>query len=337
MIMADATLSDISKALGFSEKKQNSTESYFGTVVKIDPTDPSSYINERNGTYYYWVLIDGNESPTECARLVNATADDRVLVNVLQNGHSVVMSRIDGDLNANDAKRIADNTFIYDHTYSYVENSSTGKIDVVFTAHLYKGGVDVADQIPGANFTWWEKTEETIDYEDVSDDGLMPLGTGRTITIPDISSKVGYGLHVIGRYEDLTDVSLEDVEYNDLTDIENNVLQATIHAGTGNSIRVRDLEVITTIFPTDKFLVVTANGEKLITAATLSDATDKHYTHTQDVVSDIWTIQHNLNKKPSVTVVDSGGSTVEGDIQYVDNNSVVLTFSGAFSGKAYFN
>lgn len=335
--MSDTTLTDISKALGFNESNSRSTESYFGTVTAIDPEDDSSYVIERNGTYYYWVLIDGNDNPTECARLVNATAGDRVLVNVLQNGHSVVMSRIDGDLNANDAKRIADKTFIYDHTYSYVENSSTGKIDVVFTAHLYRGGVDVADQISGANFTWWEKTEETIDYEDVSDDGLIPLGTGRVITIPDISSKVGYGLHVIGRYEDITDVSLEDVEYNDLTDIENNVLQATIHAGTGNSIRVRDLEVITTIFPTDKFLVVTANGEKLITAATLSDAADKHYTHTQDVVSDIWTIQHNLNKKPSVTVIDSGNSVVEGDISYIDNNTLTISFNGAFSGKAYCN
>lgn len=330
--MADVTLTDISSALGFDEKKSKTTESYFGTVKDI-----KYKLVDGKKNYYYMVQIDGADNQVECSRLVGADVDDRVLVSVLRNGHAVVTNRIDGDLDAQDAKRIANNTFIYDHNYSYVENSSTGKIDVVFTAYLYRGGIDIADRVSSTNFTWWEKTENTIDYEDVSDDGLIPLGTGRTITIPDISSKVGYGLHVIGRYEDLTDVNLEDVEYNDLTDIENNVLQANIHARTGNSIRVRDLEVITTIFPTDKFMVVTANGEKLITAETLSDAVDKTYIHTQDVVSDIWTVQHNLNKMPSVVVVDSGGSAVEGDIQYIDNNSVVLTFSGAFSGKAYFN
>jgi hypothetical protein len=61
------------------------------------------------------------------------------------------------------------------------------------------------------------------------------------------------------------------------------------------------------------------------------------YVHTQTSPSLNWTITHNLNKYPSVTIVDSAGTVVEGDIAYSNTNAVVVTFSSTFSGKAYFN
>ena len=64
---------------------------------------------------------------------------------------------------------------------------------------------------------------------------------------------------------------------------------------------------------------------------------DAHFTYTQVTPSNTWDVTHNLNKKPSVTVVDSADSVVIGDVQYLNNNQVRLTFVGAFSGKAYFN
>ena len=57
----------------------------------------------------------------------------------------------------------------------------------------------------------------------------------------------------------------------------------------------------------------------------------------QNPASDVWTIQHNLNNYPAVAVVDSAGNVVIGDIQYIDRNTVVITFKAAFSGKAYLN
>jgi len=50
-----------------------------------------------------------------------------------------------------------------------------------------------------------------------------------------------------------------------------------------------------------------------------------------------WTIQHNLNKYPSCVVVDSGGTTVLGQIDFTDLNNLSITFIGAFSGTAYLN
>ena len=61
------------------------------------------------------------------------------------------------------------------------------------------------------------------------------------------------------------------------------------------------------------------------------------FVYQQGVASDTWTIPHNLGKYPSVTVVDSTGRVVVGGTQYLDSNTVVLTFSGAFSGVAYLN
>jgi hypothetical protein len=64
---------------------------------------------------------------------------------------------------------------------------------------------------------------------------------------------------------------------------------------------------------------------------------DAHYMHSQGTAEANWVVNHNLNKKPSVTVVDSMDNIVHGEVEYLNNNSVSLTFAGAFSGKAYFN
>ncbi len=64
---------------------------------------------------------------------------------------------------------------------------------------------------------------------------------------------------------------------------------------------------------------------------------DKSYVHYQRTSSNSWGIVHNLNKYPSVTVVDSAGSIVIGDILYNDLNTITINFTGAFSGKAYLN
>jgi len=59
------------------------------------------------------------------------------------------------------------------------------------------------------------------------------------------------------------------------------------------------------------------------------------YTHTQGVASNTWTINHNLGFYPNLTVQDSAGTIYEGEITYTDSVSLTVTFSSAFSGKAY--
>jgi hypothetical protein len=63
--------------------------------------------------------------------------------------------------------------------------------------------------------------------------------------------------------------------------------------------------------------------------------TNASYTHHQNIASDTWLVVHNLGFFPSVTVEDSAGNTVEGDIAYTDSTTLQLTFSAAFGGVAY--
>jgi len=65
--------------------------------------------------------------------------------------------------------------------------------------------------------------------------------------------------------------------------------------------------------------------------------TDANFVHTQGVPAVQWVIDHNLNKKCAVTVVDSADEIVIGQVTYNTVNRVTLDFSGSFSGKAFFN
>jgi hypothetical protein len=58
---------------------------------------------------------------------------------------------------------------------------------------------------------------------------------------------------------------------------------------------------------------------------------------TQSSPSAVWIIAHNMNKKPSVTVVDTGDSVVIPTIHYDSVNQITATFGSATSGKAYLN
>lgn len=59
------------------------------------------------------------------------------------------------------------------------------------------------------------------------------------------------------------------------------------------------------------------------------------FEHTQGSASNSWVINHNLGFKPNVTVVDSAGNIVEGEITYTNSNSLTVSFQASFSGYAY--
>lgn len=64
---------------------------------------------------------------------------------------------------------------------------------------------------------------------------------------------------------------------------------------------------------------------------------DKNYVFNQSSASSTWTINHTLNKFPSVEVVDSANDIVIGDVTYNSITQITITFTAAFSGKAYLN
>ena len=98
--------------------------------------------------------------------------------------------------------------------------------------------------------------------------------------------------------------------------------------------------------PNKKDLVVITDSQaanpkyktKSATLESLSNAgLDKNFVFTQGTPTTTWTIQHNLNKFCSVTVVSDSNQVMIGNVTYDGLNELTVTFSAAFSGKAYLN
>lgn len=66
-----------------------------------------------------------------------------------------------------------------------------------------------------------------------------------------------------------------------------------------------------------------------------SDPTFFAYHHIQGVAATQWEIVHGLGFYPNVTVMDSAGSTVEGELEHLSKYSLRVTFSAPISGNAY--
>lgn len=64
---------------------------------------------------------------------------------------------------------------------------------------------------------------------------------------------------------------------------------------------------------------------------------DKTEIFNQGVAAEVWNITHSLDKFASVSVVDSSGVTVFGNVAYNSKSSITVTFANAFSGQAFLN
>jgi hypothetical protein len=73
-----------------------------------------------------------------------------------------------------------------------------------------------------------------------------------------------------------------------------------------------------------------------LTAVNVNTLTNnERHIHTQGSASSTWSITHALGGRPSVTVVDSAGTVVYGEVVYNSNTSITVIFSSPFSGFAY--
>lgn len=80
----------------------------------------------------------------------------------------------------------------------------------------------------------------------------------------------------------------------------------------------------------------TATNEKLVTERAVALAVNT-YIHDQAISSDTWVINHNLNRYPSVIVVDSAGTQFIVQVEYNSRNQLTIYINGATTGKAYLN
>ena len=70
--------------------------------------------------------------------------------------------------------------------------------------------------------------------------------------------------------------------------------------------------------------------------AAVGGVSDKFYPQAFTSAAQV-TVTHGLGKYPSVTVIDSAGDEVEGDVLYLSASALVVSFSAPFSGTVYCN
>jgi hypothetical protein len=63
---------------------------------------------------------------------------------------------------------------------------------------------------------------------------------------------------------------------------------------------------------------------------------DAHYEQAFTNQSTV-TVNHNLGKRPAVTVIDSAGDEVEGDVDHTSANALTVSFASATGGTVICN
>ena len=64
---------------------------------------------------------------------------------------------------------------------------------------------------------------------------------------------------------------------------------------------------------------------------------DKHYIHIQSDATMDWTVTHNLDKIPAISIVNEDGIEIFGQITHVDKMVSKIKFSKTMRGRAYCN
>ena len=88
-----------------------------------------------------------------------------------------------------------------------------------------------------------------------------------------------------------------------------------------------------TAFATQQEVLEGVKTDAVVSPATLAPALSK--THSQINPSATWDIVHNMNRYPAVSIVDSAGSIVIGDVEHLSASALRVTFFSGFSGTAY--
>lgn len=188
--------------------------------------------------------------------------------------------------------------------------------NITVSNQLYFKGVATADELSEGDFIV-EGGGDDIALTSVTEIVISKKNEYNN-TVENISSD----MFAVGNKITVTEISNQNVfaeftisSFTDYSNDEFSTLQVTNNSGNGN-------------FRAGTFYAFTSRAA--VTG-------DKKYTHNQSSPSTTWTINHNLEKKPSVTVVDSADNVIICEVEYTTDNQVVLTFDASTSGKAYIN
>lgn len=156
--------------------------------------------------------------------------------------------------------------------------------------------------------------------------GLIPTQTGQAWQMIEVGGSVGRP----GVQTFLVPNSATPLEFEDLVHVDPKTLGEIDMTGPAWVEAIEDLDERVTVIENLGF---PPHTHPISDVVDLQNALGR--THDQTVASATWNITHNLPYMPSVTIVDSAGTVVIGEVRYPTNTTVQVLFSGAFSGKAY--
>jgi len=87
----------------------------------------------------------------------------------------------------------------------------------------------------------------------------------------------------------------------------------------------------------NNFFIDLANGNWVIFAGPGLSISDKNFVMQQVAPALVWSVPHNLNKRCTVQILNNLLHEIEGDIRWIDDNSVEITFNTPTEGWVYCN
>ncbi len=212
----------------------------------------------------------------------------------------------------------------------------------------------VPDETPFANITTLQIN--ALDVSDQDTVGFLKYIVGTEIIISEQDQISVFGHYSIDSYTQIEDTTFytmsltyiggpgvieHDKQYNIcsfvLSDTNTTYELDSIQNGPNSDIRLIGSDSTTDIVTLEAGSNVTLTNSGNSIRVDVVDMGDKNYVHPQEQASAIWTVRHNLNKFPSCTMVLSTGQQGYGDVTFIDENNLTITFASAESGKAYIN
>ena len=211
----------------------------------------------------------------------------------------------------------------------------------------------------GGGTPWSSITSIVISSSDLSGQLVSPFLEyliDEQVMFQDVAGKGSFGHYIMRGYTQIGTtnfytLTLEYLGGNGSIDMDHYYTLVNFYLELGanevNSIDTSDTTFIdmTPTTPTSGNVEITASlsatgtpdNTKFLRGDNVWARANETYTFTQASASVVWTVQHDLDKFPSVTMVLSTGQKGYGDIVYIDENNLTITFASAESGKAYMN
>jgi len=179
--------------------------------------------------------------------------------------------------------------------------------------------------------------EESARIRETFSGDVFVNGSDITITLADPTGR-DLGLPVVrGQYIRVFNIGSSNVTVA----VTGSAATWTVKPGTCSTFICHHDEWVLVV--TDAINVKYDNAVSGLTATTAQGAIDElqaikatYYRHVQSAAATVWTVNHNLGKLIcNVTAKDSSGSEIYGQVDFVDVNTLTITFSAATGGEAY--